>query len=264
LKINLYHYSLAFPVYIEFGHHRLLLHSLAEILAFTIGFKYFQILKRKEGDQLSGTNRSWVFVGAIFGALIGSRLLGGFENPTQIKVAGNLLLYFYQNKTVVGGFLGGLAGVEIVKKCIGETKSSGDLFVQPILLALIIGRIGCFSMGIFEETYGIPTAMPWGMDLGDGLKRHPVDLYEIIFLIVLWIIIRRIKIKYELRSGTYFKIFMITYLLFRFLLDFIKPHINIIGNLSMIQLACLTGLLYYRRDMIFPQKMIVKPQIKNA
>ena len=242
----------------------MLLHSLTEILAFAIGFKYFQYLKRKEGDRLTTTNRSWVLAGAIFGALIGSRLLGGFENPPLIKAANNTLLYFYKNKTVVGGFLGGLVGVELVKKWIGETRSSGDLFVQPILLALIIGRIGCFSMGIYEETYGLPTAMPWGMNLGDGLSRHPVDLYEIIFLILLWIAFIRIRKKYELRTGAYFRIFMIAYLSFRFLLDIMKPHFNIIGNLSVIQLACVAGLLYYRSDIVFPQKLIVKPQITHA
>lgn len=250
--------SLTFPVYIEFGNNRLLLHSLAEILAFLAGFKYFQYLRRNSGDRLSGTNRSWVLVGAIFGSLFGSRILGGLENLPQLISAGNIFLYFYMNKTVVGGFLGGLIGVEWVKKRIGETKSSGDLFVKPILLALIIGRLGCFSMGVYEETYGLPTRLPWGMNLGDGFSRHPVAIYEIVFLIFLWIAINQVQKKYELREGSYFKIFMIAYLLFRFLIDFIKPHYNIIGNLSMIQLACLAGLLYYRRDLIFQKKMISK------
>jgi len=229
-----------------------------------VGFKYFQYLRRKQGDRLTSGNRSWVIVGAIFGALIGSRLLGGLENPPLIRSADNVFLYFYQNKTVVGGFLGGLVGVEWMKKRIGETRSSGDLFVKPLLLALIIGRIGCFSMGVHEETYGLSTALPWGMDLGDGLKRHPVTLYEIGFLIVLWGFINRMQKKYELREGSLFKIFMIAYLSFRFLIDFIKPHYDVVGNLSMIQLACLAGLLYYRRDIIFPGRMLLKKYTAHA
>jgi phosphatidylglycerol:prolipoprotein diacylglycerol transferase len=250
--------ELTFPVYIAFGSSRLLLHSLLEILAFYAGYKYFQILKRKRGDNLSGTHRAWVFAGAIFGALIGSRLLGGLENLSLLRQTNNLLFYFYQNKTVVGGFLGGLFGVEWIKKIIGEKKSSGDLFVRPILLALIIGRIGCFSMGIYEETYGTPTTLPWGMNLGDGLSRHPVAIYEIIFLILLWIFIRRIERKGELRTGATFKIFMISYLLFRFILDFIKPHYNIIPDLSVIQIACLGGLIYYRKEIWSPDRMFLK------
>ena len=249
---------MTFPVYISIGSNRVLLHSLLEIVAFYVGYQYFQILKRKQGDNLSGTNRAWVLAGAIFGALIGSRVLGGLEDLNLLRQSNNILFYFYMNKTVVGGFLGGLFGVEITKKMIGEKKSSGDLFVRPILLALIIGRIGCFSMGIFEETYGIPTVLPWGTNLGDGLSRHPVAIYEIVFLILLWSFITWIERKGELRTGTAFKIFMISYLLFRFILDFIKPHYNIILNLSAIQVACAGGLIYYRKDIMSPKRMFLR------
>jgi phosphatidylglycerol---prolipoprotein diacylglyceryl transferase len=253
-----------FPVYIELGSSRLLLHNLAELLAFFAGFKYFQFLRRKQGDSLSAVNRSWVFAGAIFGALIGSRLLGGLENPLKMKESENLFIYFYENKTVVGGFLGGLFGVEAVKKIIREKRSSGDLFVKPILLALIIGRMGCFSMGIHEETYGLQTTLPWGINLGDGIQRHPVTFYEIIFLILLWVAISKLERKKFLRKGALFKFFMIAYLLFRFLLDFIKPHYNIIVGLSTIQLACLAGLFYYRRDIFFIGRLFSKPNTANA
>lgn len=253
-----------FPVYIELGNGRILLHSLTELLAFFAGFKYFQFLKRKQGDTLSPVNRTWVFAGAVFGALIGSRLLGGLENPSQIKTAHNLLIYFYSNKTIVGGLLGGLFGVELVKKLIGEKKSSGDLLVKPILLAMIIGRIGCFSMGVYEETYGLQTSAPWGLNLGDGLKRHPVTLYEILFLMLLWIGLSIIKRKNYLQSGALFKLFMISYLLFRFLLDFIKPHYSIFPGLSVIQITCLLGLLYYRRDIFYLNRIFVKPNPAHA
>jgi phosphatidylglycerol---prolipoprotein diacylglyceryl transferase len=253
---------LTFPVYIEFGASKLLLHTIAEILAFIIGYKYFTFLRRKQGDRLSDMNRSWILVGAIFGALIGSRILGGLENPPLLLSAKNIFLTFYENKTVVGGFLGGLFGVELVKKIIHEKKPSGSLFVKPIILALIIGRIGCFSMGVFEETYGIPTSVPWGMNLGDGILRHPVALYEIGFLILLWIIISWLERNYDLGEGITFKIFMIFYLLFRFLLDFIKPHYHVVFGLSSIQLACIAGLFYYRKDIWFMQRIFLKP-IKN-
>src|ERR1700759_381192 len=179
-------------MYVEFGAGKVLLHTIAEILAFIAGYQYFRFLRNKKGDRLSDVNRSWILVGAIFGALIGSRILGGLENPPQILAAKNIFLNFYENKTVVGGFLGGLFGVELIKKIIGEKKPSGSLFVKPILLALIIGRIGCFSMGVFEETYGLPASVPWGLNLGDGILRHPVALYEIGFLILLWLIISRL------------------------------------------------------------------------
>lgn len=227
-----------------------------EVLAFFIGFRYFLWLRKKRGDAIKTPNRTWIIIGAIIGALIGSRLIGGLEDPTQITKANNVLFYFYQNKTVLGGFLGGLTGVEIVKKIIKEKGASGDLFVYPIILALIIGRMGCFSMGIYEETYGTVTTLPWGMNLGDGLVRHPVSLYEIIFLWVLWVCLWIVQKKFALQQGALFKLFMIAYLGFRFLLDFIKPHFTFNVGLSVIQLTCIAGLLYYLPYIIQPKKLL--------
>jgi len=232
------------------------LHVVFEVLAFFIGFRYFLWLRKKRGDAIKTPNRTWIIIGAIIGALIGSRLIGGLENPTQITKENNLLFYFYQNKTVLGGFLGGLTGVEIVKKIIKEKGASGDLFVYPIILALIIGRMGCFSMGIYEETYGTVTTLPWGMNLGDRLVRHPVSLYEIIFLWVLWVCLWIVQKKFALQQGALFKLLMIAYLGFRFLLDFIKPHFTFNVGLSVIQLTCIAGLLYYLPYIIQPKKLL--------
>jgi len=242
---------LNFPVTIEIGSAKILLHAVLELAAFFIW------LRKKQGDIIVSSNRTWIFIGAMFGAFIGSRLLGGLEDPTQISKAENILLYFYQNKTVVGGLLGGLAGVEIMKKFIHEKKASGDLFVYPFLLALIIGRIGCFSMGIFEETYGNETNLITGMDLGDGKLRHPVALYEIVFLVILWISIHYTASRVSFQPGALFKIFMISYLLFRFLIDFIKPHYTFTFGLSAIQVSCFAGLIYYSPYIVQPRKLIL-------
>lgn len=227
-----------------------------EALAFFIGFRYFIFLRKKSGDAYSSANRIYVIIGAIFGALIGSRLVGSLERPYELFLTNDIPAYIYSNKTVLGGFLGGLFGVELMKKMIGEKRASGDLFVYPILLALIIGRIGCFSMGIYEETYGVVTHMPWGMDLGDGLYRHPVTIYEIIFLIALWIVLKKLSDRYILANGALFKLFMIAYLLFRLSIDFIKPPYFTLFGFTTIQLFSLVGLLYYLPFILQPKKLI--------
>lgn len=113
---------------------------------------------------------------------------------------------------------------------------------------MMIGRMGCFSAGIYEETYGNQTSLPWGMDLGDSIPRHPVTLYEIIFLGFLWFIIYRFKKSFRLSPGDGFKIFMIGYFIFRFLLDFIKPGWRYFFGLGTIQITCLLGLVYYWKN----------------
>lgn len=234
-----------FPVTISFGNTTFPLHGIIEFAAYFIGFRYFLYLRKKQKDAISTTNRLWILIGAIAGSIIGSRIAGGLEDPLQLKITDNIFWYFYQNKTVLGGFLGGLWGVEIIKKTIGEKSSSGDLFTYQLILALIIGRIGCFSMGVYEETYGTETGFFTGMNLGDGKMRHPVTLYEIAFLLVLWILLKQMEKKYELVNGLRFKIFMIAYCLFRFALDFIKPHYTFGIGLSTIQITAVMGLLYY-------------------
>jgi phosphatidylglycerol---prolipoprotein diacylglyceryl transferase len=245
-----------FPIRLEIGNFSVSLHAVLEALAFFIGFRYFLFLRRRQTDVINNSNRVWIVIAAIFGALIGSRILGALERPYELFLTDNILLYIYSNKTVVGGFLGGLFGVELAKKIIGEKKASGDLFVFPIILALCIGRLGCFTMGVYEETYGTATTLPWAMDLGDGISRHPVTLYEIAFLVLLWVLLAQLKKKYTLSNGALFKLFMIAYLLFRFVLDFVKPHYILDIGLSSIQLACLLGLLYYSPFLVQPKKLL--------
>ncbi|GAA4806973.1 prolipoprotein diacylglyceryl transferase [Olivibacter ginsenosidimutans] len=245
-----------FPVIIRLGDAQLTLHAVTEVLSFFVAYRYYVYLKRRSGDAISSENRLWIILGATIGALLGSRLVGGMENFPALLNSTHPLTYLYLNKTILGGFLGGIWGVELVKLAIGEKRKSGDLFVYPILLGLIIGRIGCFSMGVHEETYGLPTSSFLGMDLGDGLMRHPVSLYEIVFLLLLWMGLKQCEKRLDLSEGALFKLLMIAYFCFRFLLDFIKPHYTWPIGLSTIQMVSLVGLLYYLPDMIKPRRLI--------
>ena len=113
------------------------------------------------------------------------------------------------------------------------------------MFAIIIGKIGFFLTGIYEETYGIPTDSVFGMHLGDQYLRHPVALYEIVFLIVLWLGLKYIQNLKKYPSGFIFQLFMISYFIFRLLLDFIKPRVELAGNLGTIQLVCICMIIYY-------------------
>lgn len=241
---------MTFPLEIAIGPIQLNFHFIMETLAFVIGFRFFLRLRKKQSDQISEPNRIWIIIGAAAGALLFSRLLGALEHPKNLLASDSVLLYLYSNKTIVGGLLGGLIGVELMKKLIGETKSSGDLFTYPLVLAMMIGRIGCFSMGIHEETYGIETTWITGMNLGDDLSRHPVSLYEIVVLFIFWCSMVQIEKKVVFKNGMRFQFFMIYYLIFRFLLDFIKPGYTYFWGIGSIQAACALGLLYYSPTVV--------------
>ena len=238
-----------YPWSIHIGSHTFIMHALFEFLAFFVGFRYYLFLRKKQGDVIHSDNRLWIIIGAIFGAVVGSRLVGGFESITQLNASSNKWVHFYANKTVVGGFLGGLFGVEGVKIWIGEKNSSGDLFVYPMLLALLIGRVGCVGMGIHEDVFGMPTQAFVGMDLGDGIYRHPLMLYEMFFLICFWFSLYRISHRYQLQNGVRFKLFMIGYLIFRFGIEYLKIRETYLVGMGAIQIACLTGLVYYGKTI---------------
>ncbi|UWX54929.1 prolipoprotein diacylglyceryl transferase [Maribacter litopenaei] len=224
------------------------IHLLLEYVAFFAGFRYYLFLRKNSEDAISSNNRLSIIIGAIFGALFFSRLVAFLENPLLQWEKGWLAIL--NNKTIMGGLFGGLLGVELSKKIIGEQKSSGDLFTLPIILGIIIGRIGCFLSGIKEFTYGKETSFFLGMDLGDGVPRHPIALYEVLFLILLFIFIKRFQQRQErLESGMYFKIFMISYFLFRFFIEFLKPNTFLVLVLSSIQILCLICLLYYWKTL---------------
>lgn len=222
------------------------IHLILEYLAFFIAYRYYVFLRKRNTDVITSNNRLSIILGAALGALVGSRLVGFLENPLiefTLKNAITLL----NTKTIMGGLFGGLLGVELAKKIINESQSSGDLFVFPIILGIFIGRIGCFLSGINEFTYGKVTTSAFGMDLGDGLLRHPTSLYELFFLIFLFIALKTVNNRLQLKNGDLFKIFMLSYFGFRFCIEFLKPNVFYTFGLSSIQILCVICWLYYSK-----------------
>ncbi len=239
-----------FPWHINIFNTEIKLHLIFETLAFFIGIRFYYFLRKNKIDSISDINRLWILLGAMVGALIGSRLIGAMEIENFFQNFSYRI--FIDNKTVLGGFLGGLFGVEICKKLIGEKSSSGDLYVLPIILALIIGRIGCFSMGVYEQTYGIETYFFTGMDLGDGILRHPIMLYEMLFLVVLIIFFTWFEKHRNTNylNGDAFKMFMLFYFSFRFITEFLKPYHPIFLDLSIIHWCVIFLYIYYYQFII--------------
>lgn len=233
-----------FPVTFEIFGKTILAHPVFETLGIFIAMRYYFFLKRRSPEKMSFNVSAAILIGATAGALLGSKLIGNLENPHAL-FENFSFKRFWTNNTIVGGLAFGLIGVEIAKKIVGHKESTGDLIVFPLILAIIIGRIGCFFTGVYEETYGIPTDSIFGMHLGDQYLRHPVALYEIAFLLFMWFELKMISRKNKYVSGFLFQLFMLSYFSSRFLLDFIKPKIEILGNLGTIQLVCLSVIMYY-------------------
>jgi prolipoprotein diacylglyceryltransferase len=251
-----------FPYYLTLGNWRVHPHVAFEVLAYAIAFCVFFYLRRRLEDPLAPQIRWAVVAVAIAAAAWGSKVLYWLEDPGLTLRNLHNSAYLLGGKTVVGALIFGIAGVEIMMRYIGVNQSTGDLYAIPLALGIAIGRVGCFLTGLSDNTYGVVTHLPWSVDFGDGVHRHPTQVYEIVFLLaivpVLYWILRSISsgapnhpaAQTRFQAGDAFKFFMVSYLSFRFFCDFLKPYPALLLGIESIQWVCLMGLLYYSPDVL--------------
>ena len=232
-----------FPVFLAVGGVSLHPHVVFDVLAYAGGLWLLTRRRRHHPDVIDARTRWLVSTAAVIGGLLGSHLLFAVEDVATLRLVGSDPMRALQGKTIIGGLIGGLVAVEFVKRRLAVTTATGDLLVTPLVAGIAIGRIGCFLTGLDDGTFGIATRLPWGVDFGDGISRHPTQLYEIMFLMTLALLIAR-RAPRARAAGDEFKIFLLGYLAFRFVVDFLKPAMRL-GGMSVLQWTCIAVIAYY-------------------
>jgi phosphatidylglycerol---prolipoprotein diacylglyceryl transferase len=152
--------------------------------------------------------------------------------------------------SMAGGIAGAIAAIEIFKRLSGIAGSTGIAFAAPFAATVAVGRLGCFFAGLADYTYGTPTGLPWGVDFGDGVARHPVQLYEALAMAAMWVLLL-VKLarrdRFWLANGFY--LVAGWYGLQRFVWEFFKPYATVAGPFNLFHLVCL-GLVVYAAVMI--------------
>lgn len=183
------------------------------------------------------------FIGGVLGARIGWILT---EAPENIDFFNSLAIWN-------GGMIsfGGLIGALILFTVVAYYKKIDlmkhlDIFAIGIPLGMAIGRIGCYLIG---DHLGKATLLPWAI-LHYGQLTHPITLYEIIALFIIFGIIYRIKDN-KYFDGALFLAFMAMYSFFRFFKDFLSTDMTYYG-LTIAQYISLTvlivsGFVMYKR-----------------
>jgi prolipoprotein diacylglyceryltransferase len=230
-----------FPVWIGAGGWRIHPHLFFELLAYTVSTSWYWLDRDRHGDDVSTPHRWSLAAAAIAGAVIGSRILFWLEDPHATLARLTDIQHLIGGQTIVGGLLGGWIAVEIQKRRLGIRQPTGDLLAIPIALGAAVGRIGCFLSGLPDGTYGTETKLPWGVDFGDGVFRHPAAIYETLFLLALVPLL--VRLMRRTRRGDTFLALMACYFAFRLLVDFLKPGVPL-GGLTAIQWAAMAGLLW--------------------
>ncbi len=215
-------------------------HFVLDFAAWALGFNTYRI--RRSRALMTGFQAAAAVLGAALGGLFGARLLGALAGMPEVGFVGALAR---GDKTIVGALIGGTAGVELAKRLTGIAGRTGDEVVLPLGLGLAVGRLGCFLSGLDDRTHGVPTALPWGIDLGDGITRHPVQLYEAAFVVAALALLAWRKRARPYIQGDLFRGFIVLYLTFRFAVDFLKPFPAAPLGVTAIQLACLLGAAFY-------------------
>jgi phosphatidylglycerol---prolipoprotein diacylglyceryl transferase len=177
------------------------------------------------------------FIALGLGAIVGALAFGSLN----LTIAG-----FWQiGHSIAGAVAGGIVAVEIFKLATGIRGSTGIQFAAPLAIGIAVGRWGCFFAGLPDYTYGIPTSLPWGVDFGDGIPRHPVQLYEsAAMLAFLLVYLREIARGNPLVLRQGFYLFVGWYALQRFAWEFLKPYPGLIGPLNIFHLICLALFAY--------------------
>jgi len=185
------------------------------------------------------------FLVLALGAVVGAWLAGSLN--TLQGPAPTL------SHSIAGALGGAIVAVEIYKAARGVRASTGGVFVGSFAVGVIVGRFGCLFTGLPDRTYGIPTHLPWGVDLGDGVSRHPVQVYEslamALFLAVYLAGLAR-RAPWAMRRGFY--VAVAWYGAQRFAWEFLKPYPTLIGPLNLFHLISLAlvayGCVYFLRD----------------
>ena len=228
-----------FPVYIGGVHP----HRIFDILSLLVGAQLFWFLQRRSPRAFTGDEKWTLAAGCLLGAALGAKLIVFFEEPRPLAVLADPF-FWASGKSIVGALLGGLLGVELAKKLGGIKRRTGDAFVVPLCVGLAIGRVGCYLSGLTDDAFGVPTSLPWGVDFGDGIARHPTQVYEIAFALAFLATIPWLQRRVA-REGEVFRAFMVSYFAFRFVEEFIRVAPRPYFGFTVYQLGCALGLAYY-------------------
>ena len=206
-----------------------LTYSAIMAAAVVTGFVLFRRTGQPTG--LAWWEKLGIGLGAFCGGMIGAKLpfvladWTGFLDGTA---------WFDDGKTIMSGLVGGYLGAQLAEWSLG-VRFNCDSFAVPVAAAVGIGRLGCFHAGC---CHGTVTSLPWGVDFGDGLARHPTQLYESAFhlaaALVLYQLLRR-----RVLEGRLIRVYFVSYFVYRFATEFIRPEQQLWLGLTGYQLAAL-------------------------
>ena len=210
----------------------MILHTIFDLLASILAFQAIRLTQIwRPPPTTPAAFRPAYAVALVIGAVVGAYGLGT-ANLMLSHVAGI-------GRSILGALFGAIVAIELYKHLTGISGSTGAIFVPGFAIAVIVGRIGCFLAGLPDNTYGTPTSLPWGYDFGDGIPRHPVQLYEsALMALFLFCALTAMARRTPFYAANAFYLMAGFYAVERFGLEFLKPYAPLIGPFNLFHLSC--------------------------
>jgi phosphatidylglycerol---prolipoprotein diacylglyceryl transferase len=234
------------PVLFSLGPIEITSYAFFVLLGLAAGLAVYYILAK---DQKKLSEKSfYVLVAALMGGVLGAKLPMWIIGFPEIIRSWPDITPILSGRTITGGLIGGTLAVMYIKRRLNILGKKGNLFAPGIALGVAIGRIGCFLQGC---CFGTPTTLPWGVDFGDGMSRHPTQLYESVFMIAMFFIL--LAKRKMAKPGQLFYWLMNSYFTFRFMEEFIRDGDRYLG-LTVFQYISIAAILFINAKHLYESR----------
>jgi phosphatidylglycerol:prolipoprotein diacylglycerol transferase len=230
------------PVVFHIGRFALRWYSLAYLAGIVVGWWYLLKLVSQPGSPMARRHADDFVFYATLGIILGGRAAyvlfydrGILADPVEILKLWNGGMSFH----------GGLVGVSLGIFYLAWKNKLNWLRIHDYVaccapFGLFFGRLANFVNG---ELWGAPTNLPWGVvfpSAGDGIPRHPTQLYEaalegVLMFVLLWYLFWKTDSRYE--PGKLLGAGLLGYGVCRFLVEFVREP-----DRQLVDFATQTGL----------------------
>ncbi len=219
------------------------LHGLFVLLGSVVAAVVFLLAARRRGAL--GDELMAVLLGALIGGVLGAKLAVAWRYLDSVAVPSLLGFLLRSGQSVLGGLSGAYLGAVATKRLVGYRAGTGDLFAPAVALGIGVGRFGC----LLTEAPGVPTGGSWGVIVDAaraaripgfppqwiGVPLHPSFVYEIPFHFLMTGLLFRLRARGAFRDDL-FKLYLLAYAPFRFLLEFVRGNPVVWHGLTRSQL----------------------------
>ena len=193
----------------------------------------FAFIKAKK-NNLDEVMMTFMLMFSVIGVIIGGHLLFAVTNLDKLWLFGKVRSFgdfiavvsvIFGGQVFYGGLFGGIGAALLFAKITRLEDFSGytDIMAAGVPLFHFFGRIGCFLGGCcygIESDFGFTTHNAL-ISSANGVNRFPVQLFEAGFCLLITAFILRLS-RCEKLKGRLFYIYLFTYAIGRFILEFFR------------------------------------------